>query len=181
MSDDAPAQQGPPRWPGDRRGPWLPGNTVAHTAALTHGARSARELQPVAAVLAAELVASARWTASEAFATTVASWAYSEAQLLRLRGYLDEHGLLDDDGEERPAARLLDRVEGRLAKLRDQLGLTPAALGKLLATAASVAGATGDAESLTSLQAEGRRILASRLTTPDDTPAQADEEAPTDG
>jgi hypothetical protein len=64
----------------------------------------------------------------------VASWSWAEAQATVLRAWLDEHGLVDDEAQPRPAVRMLEGVEGRLAGLRAQLGLTPLALGKLLAT-----------------------------------------------
>lgn len=156
---------------------WAPFE-VGNDAALVHGARSPRRIAPLAGPLLEQLPKVAPWTASPAFAGARASWAEAEAQAALLRSYLDEHGLLDDDGEERPAARLLDRVEGRLAKLRDQLGLTPAALGGLLRTAAQVATATGDTGSVEALGREGARILASRLTSPPD-PAELDAGTPT--
>lgn len=166
MSDGTEVER--PRVGGPARGySWRtawPGNDLA----LEHGAHSPRRVQPIADELHAQLVAEAPWTASTAFAGTVRSWAWAEGQAVLLRRWIDEHGLLDDEGEERSAARLLDRVEGRLSKLRDQLGLNPQALGRLLATAADVAHATGDTETLASLQAEGRKILDTREVTTDD-------------
>lgn len=145
-------------WPPFERG---------HTLSLRHGAFSSRQVQPMADAFTAELRATAAWASSPAFRGTVESWAWAESQAHLLRKYLDDQGHLDAEGEELPAVRTLDRVEGRLAKLRDQLGLTPAALAKLLATAAAVATATGDHQSLPALQAEGRRILDSRFGAPD--------------
>ncbi len=133
-----------------------------NTAALTHGAWSPRTVQPIADEVFAHFVAVAPWVTSPAFEGTVRSLAWAEAQARLLRADIDAHGIYDDEGEERAAVRTLDRIEGRLAKLRDQLGLTPAALGKLLATAATVAAATGDAASVEALQAEGRALLDAR-------------------
>jgi hypothetical protein len=76
-----------------------------------------------------------------------------------LRAYLDEHGLVDDDGQPRNAAGMLERVEGRLAGLRAQLGLTPLALGKLLATLSQVDGDKG-AEGLEALRRAGAELRA---------------------
>ncbi len=135
-----------------------------NTAALTAGHNSPRKVQPIADALTDEITSAAPWCASPAFRGAVGSWAWSEAQATLLRAYVEEHGMIDDEGEERPAVRTLDRVEGRLAKLRDQLGLSPAALGKLMQSAASVAATTGDQASVDALRAEGSRILASRLT-----------------
>lgn len=140
-------------WP-----PFAPG----HTLTLAHGARSPRTVQPLADRYAGALAESAPWTAAPAFAGAVASWAWGEAQAALLRAWLDEHALLDDDGRERPAAEQLAKVEGRLVKLRDALGLTPRALGQLLASAASVASTTADVEGLDALRATGRRLLAAR-------------------
>jgi hypothetical protein len=144
-------------WP-----PFGPGNTVG----LRHGANSTRMIAPIARALAEDLAAQAPWTASAGFVGVVASWAWAEAQAALLRGWIDEHGMLDDAGEDTGAVKALDRVERRLDKARDALGLSPQALGRLLQTAASVATATGDTESLASLREEGRRILAARNETP---------------
>ncbi|MCU1451933.1 MAG: hypothetical protein JWN46_79 [Acidimicrobiales bacterium] len=144
-------------------------------AALVHGAWSRRRTAPIEAAALDHLAAAAPWTASDAFAGARASWAHAEAQAELLRADLDKHGMFDDEGEERAAVRSLDRVEGRLAKLREALGLTPRALGQLLATAASVATATGDAASLEALKAEGRKVLAARLDTTNDHDEDEDE------
>jgi hypothetical protein len=94
-----------------------------------------------------------------AFAGSVASWAHAEAQAYVLRQYLDEHGLVDGEGQPRPAAGLLERVEGRLAGLRAQLGLTPLALGKLLATLSQVDAGKGE-EGLEALRRAGAELRA---------------------
>ncbi len=143
-------------WP-----PFEPGNFVAEH----HGARSNRRVQPIAERLAGGLAVIAPWTASPSFAGAVASWAWAEAQVLLLRRHIDEVGLIDGDGPP-PALASLDKVESRLLKLRDSLGLTPLSLGRLLSSAASVASATHDGASLDALKNEGKRILAAR-TEPD--------------
>jgi hypothetical protein len=165
-------------WP-----PFAPGNDIGprfdegNDAALTHGAWSARKVQPLADQLHASLERIAPWTTSEAFAGTVQSWAWAEGQASILRDYVDQHGHFDSDGVERPAVRTLDRIEVRLDKLRDALGLTPKALTKLLANAAELATATGNHEGLASVEAEGRRILAARFGEPSP-PAPADHGPP---
>lgn len=159
--------QGPAR--GYSWAPFAPGNEVT----LRHGAHSPRTIQPLAELFASSLLEVAPWAASPAFAGAVQSWAWAEAQAQVLRAWITEHDLVDvgEDGATEPAAfRMLDRVEGRLAKLREGLGLTPLSLGKLMAAAATVAAATGDTESLRALHDEGRRILASRITEPDPDP-----------
>jgi hypothetical protein len=137
-------------WP-----PFEPGNL----AALRHGARSPRTLAPIADQLAAGLGQVAPWTAAVSFQGTVASWAWAEAQAHVLRAWLDEHGLVDDDDQPRPATRMLEGVEGRLAGLRAQLGLTPLALGRLLATLSQVDGDKGS-QGLEALRRAGAELRA---------------------
>jgi hypothetical protein len=148
-----PGHGGPARgysWP-----PFRPGNL----AALRHGARSPRILAPIADQLAAGLAHVAPWTSAALFQGAVASWSWAEAQAVVLRAYLDEHGLVDDDDQPRPATGMLERVEARLAGLRGQLGLTPVALGKLLATLSQVDGDRG-AEGLEALRRAGAELRA---------------------
>jgi hypothetical protein len=137
-------------WP-----PFQPGNL----AALRHGARSPRILAPIADQLAAGLALFAPWTSAESFQGTVASWSWAEAQAVVLRAWLDEHGLVDDDDQPRPAVGMLERVETRLAALRGQLGLTPLALGKLLATLSQVDGDKGS-QGLDALRRAGAELRA---------------------
>jgi hypothetical protein len=150
---------GGPGHGGPRRGyswpPFEPGNL----AALKHGARSPRILAPIAEQLGAGLAQVAPWTSAASFQGTVASWSWAEAQAVVLRAWLDEHALVDDDGQPRPAAGMLERVEGRLAGLRGQLGLAPLALGKLLATLSQVDGDKG-AEGLEALRRAGAELRA---------------------
>lgn len=124
---------------------------------MRHGAKSPRMLQPVADRLAAGLGEVAPWTSAPVFAGSVSSWAYAEAQAYLLRRWLDEHGQVDEEGEPRPAAAMLERVEGRLAGLRGQLGLTPLSLGKLLATLSQVDSERGQ-EGLEALRAAGAEL-----------------------
>jgi hypothetical protein len=137
-------------WP-----PFEPGNT----AALKHGAHSARKVAPLADALRESLAASAPWTTAPAFAAAVESWSWAEAQCHLLRAWIDEHGILTAEGEPRPAATELRLLEGRAQKLRAELGLGPMALGKLLRTLGEidVAGAAGGLEAM---RAAGREVLA---------------------
>jgi hypothetical protein len=148
-----PGHGGPARgysWP-----PFQPGNL----AALRHGARSPRILAPIADQLAVGLAQVAPWTSASSFQGTVASWSWAEAQAVVLRAYLDDCGLVDDDSQPRPAAGMLERVEIRLAGLRGQLGLTPLALGKLLATFSQVDGDKGS-QGLEALRRVGAELRA---------------------
>lgn len=114
--------------------PFETGNLVA----LKAGDRSPRIVAPLAATIAAELAEAAPWTTGSAFARTVESWAWSEAQCQLLRRWLDEHGLLDDDGVPRAASNRLDKLEGRAASLRAELGLSPLALARLLSSMSGI-------------------------------------------
>jgi hypothetical protein len=138
--------------------PFQPG----HTLSLRHGAWSKRSVAPLAERIAADLASAAPWTRSPAFASTIASWSWAEAQATLLRAWLDAHGHLDDEGVPRPATLMLDRVESRAAKLRSELGLSPISLGSLMTKAATVASALHDTDVLEALRAEGARLLAAR-------------------
>lgn len=141
------------------RPPFEPGNDVA----VTHGALSPRRVAPLAAAAVERLRAVAPWAADRpAFLGSVESLAWCEAQLELVRAYLDDVGLLDGDGQPRAVCNLLDRLEGRAARLRDALGLSPMALAKLLGTLATVAVAGHDDDGLAHLKAEGRRIIEAR-------------------
>jgi hypothetical protein len=107
--------------------------------------------------MAAELVAAAPWCDRAAYRPTVAAWCRVEAQLHILTRWLDEHGLLDEEGRPRPATNLADRLEGRAARLRAELGLTPMSQSRLLLNVAAVEG--GQAGTLDVLLAEGRQAL----------------------
>lgn len=116
-------------WP-----PFEPGNVVA----LKAGDGSPRIVAPLAAAKHDQLVAVAPWTAGDAFAATRQAWAWVEAQCDLLRRWLDEHGLLDDDGVPRPASVRLDKLERRAQSLRAELGLSPLALARLMATIGTI-------------------------------------------
>lgn len=154
---------GPPayRWP-----PFAPGNTLGrrfesgNDAALKHGATSPDRLRPLAERIVAELSVDAPWTARAPYVATVAAWAWAEAQACLLRVYLDEQGLVDNDGTPRPATALLDQVERRAANLRGELGLSPLALAKLLAAFGTATAAGGDdGGALDKLKAQGAKFI----------------------
>lgn len=139
--------------------PYEPGNL----AAAKHLAYSERTIRPIADALASELPRVAPWTNREAYAPTIAAWAASEAQLRLVDAWIDEHGPLDEDGVPRPANTLRDRLEGRAGKLREQLGLTPMSLARLLrAFAAAPPDHEAASSALDDLRAEGRKALEAR-------------------
>ncbi len=143
--------------------PFQPGNT----AALAHGATSPGCLRPIAERLAAEVVVVVPWCGRPAFSAAVQSWAWTEAQLILLRAWLDANGFVDADGNPRPAVSFLAKLEGRAEKQRGELGISPMSLARLLATLAGLtageraasAGAGVD-DLVAQLAAEGRAALA---------------------
>lgn len=141
-----------------RPGPWSrPPFERDNVAALHHGARSARTVQPIADEIAAQLAEIAPWASLPAFGAAVAAWSYTEAQAVLLRRWIDEHGVFDSDGVPVPAMSSLDRTEARAARLRGELGLTPLAWSRLLATLGS-ADPARSAAALDALKATGREL-----------------------
>lgn len=140
------------------------GNNPGWLASLHHGARSPNVLAPLADQIEAEVRQDAPWVNRAAFAGSVRSYAYAEAELTLRRAWIDQHGLVDEEGNPRPGTERLERAEARAAKLRDQLGLNPLGYARLIAT---VAGAIGpiQEDALEALRAEGRAILAARDST----------------
>jgi hypothetical protein len=137
--------------------PFAPGNTVT----LQHGAYSPRTWKPLADQIAAELPDVAPWCCRPAYGSAVAAWSRTEAQIVLLMGWLDEHGPLDDEGVPRPATGLLATLERQAQSLRAELGLTPLALAKLLGALTSAPAGTDD-QALERLRAEGRQLVEAR-------------------
>ena len=125
----------------------------------------ARKVRPLAEQIARMLPEVAPWTARPAFEDALRSLAWAEAQVVLLRGWIDEHGILGADGQAQPAVRLLQRLETQASTLRAELGLTPQALARLLGSLATVATAGDDNAGLAALKAEGQRIVAARQAT----------------
>jgi hypothetical protein len=142
---------------GDARGyswaPFQPG----HTVTLKHGAHSPRVVGPLAESLRARLAETAPWTAAPAYEAAVGAWSWCEAQCQILRGWLDEHGLLNDEGAPRAASGRLDRLEVRAANLRAQLGLDPQSMVRLLGGLSSIDAASAE-DGLEALKSAGRNI-----------------------
>src|ERR1700729_2556598 len=98
-------------WP-----PFEPDNRAAEK----HGAHSERQWRPLADQLAAEARDSAPWLTRPAFQRALQAWAVTEAKVTLVDAWLDEHGLLDDDGLPFPANALSDRLHARAITLRSQ-------------------------------------------------------------
>lgn len=136
-----------------------------HRLSLRHGADSPRIVQPVADKLARWLIREAPWCGQPAFGASVAAWAWAEAQAVLLRGWVDEQGVIDADGKPLPALAALERAEGRAARLRGELALSPSAWTKLVKSLSS-ADHEAAARGLEALKATGRE-LTRKMTLPE--------------
>jgi hypothetical protein len=135
---------------------WAP-FTAGHELSLKHGADSERRWRPVAERLAADLLAERPWLADHR--RTVDAWARVEAQARLIGDWLDTHGLLDDEGEPRPASNRLDRLEARAQSLRADLAEPPLAMARLLGTLTDTAVTAGRVDAVTDLAAQGARFV----------------------
>jgi hypothetical protein len=139
--------------------------TARELRRITPRGAFARRVRPIAEEIAWRLPQVAPWTARPAFAGALQSLAWVEAQVVLLRRWIDEHGILGDDGQPQAAVTLLHGLEARASTLRDELGLTPQSLARLLSSLATVATAGADNGGLAALHAEGQRIDAARHAT----------------
>lgn len=105
--------------------PFGPGNEVA----VKHGAWSPRRVDPLATEMVAT-VADATWL-RPADRPALWSWARCEARIQLVVEWLEAKGDLSDDGEVRPAADLLTRLEAQASGLRARLGLDPLSRARL--------------------------------------------------
>lgn len=117
---------------GPARGYSWPAFESGNTAAVTHGAKSPALVEPLAAELAAGVVALAPWLAAPEFVHAVRAWGRAEARCELLDRWLAERGPLDEDGKPRPAAEFLIRAERLAGELRRSLGLDPASRARLM-------------------------------------------------
>lgn len=111
-------------------------------AAVKHGATSPRMVDPLAASLRDEVLATAEadgmpWIATAAFRPALESWARHEAKVILLERFLhakaeegNAGGLLIGE-DVRPAADLLLKFEKAAANSRARLGLDPVAAARL--------------------------------------------------
>jgi hypothetical protein len=155
--------QAPPevaaRYRGKRGYSWPqaePGNTLA----VKHGATSPRQVEPLAAELVATTLAAAPFLAEPSFQPAVQAWARAEARCALLATYFDEHGLLDAQGNPRPATKLMTSLESLALKLRTRLGLDAASRAGIESSLTSTAVSRAALE--TALSA-GQAILRERL------------------
>ncbi len=143
-------------WPPFERG---------NRAAVKHGVFAADRSETIAKeveTVAERVAADYPWTG--AYGDERRAYARALADERAVRAYLDEVGHLDENHQERPAVRVLERFSARAARCRSALGLSPTAHARLLVMVAEVVrlhpGRTGPLEdSLDSLLAEGRAAL----------------------
>ena len=116
-----------------QRPPFEKGNTLS----LQHGAHSDRKIAPIAQAWVDAALAECPYLRDASYTPALTSWARFEAKCDLLHDWIDEHGLLDDNGNATPAAKLLPVYEGRAASLRATLGMDPISRAKLQRDAAA--------------------------------------------
>ena len=135
---------------------WAP-FTEGNKAAVTHGAYSVEVYGEVARELVTGVLADRPQLGR--YRTAVAAWADVEAKCLVIREWLEDRGMLEDDGKVRPAVDLLLKLEGRADKARQRLGLDPRADAELARSTAEAHHAAAD---LDAVRAAGREALRAR-------------------
>lgn len=156
------------------RGYSWPPFEAGNEAALTHGAYSPRRVNPRAAEIRERLLAEAPWLAPPAFARSVDALARAEARVELLAEFIDEHGLLDDDGQPRSALAALEKAEKAAERLRSTMGLSPTSWAGLYRT---LAAQTEEATTggLAALKRTGAQIIEATTTRPAEITAGDDE------
>ena len=121
-----------------RRYSWEP-FTPGHTKSLKHGAWSPRRVDPLATELLDAVIADASAPGSSivyltepAYRPALVAWARVEARVQLVSTWLADHeGDIDDEGNVRPAADLLTKLDAQALKHRERLGLDPLARARL--------------------------------------------------
>lgn len=144
---------------GEARGYSWPAFAEGNTAGQRHGAHSKRALRPLVDQLITSLQATAPWTSAPVFAPTVQAWAWAEAAAISYRGWFDDHGLYDENDDETPGDARWDRAERSAARLRAELGLSPASLTRLLSGLSSI-DAPAAQSGLEAMKAAGAQLRA---------------------
>ena len=124
--------------------PFKPGNDVGqqfqpgHELSTIHGGYSPRKYDPLARELVVDLVALAAaipelgYLAEPQYRLALWAWARTEARVQLVHEWLiDQGGDLDDDGEVRAAANLLNQLETSAERKRARLGLDPLSRAQL--------------------------------------------------
>jgi hypothetical protein len=134
-----------------------PGNLLA----IRHGAATQKVFAPLARQLAAGLAKACPDLGDVRYAASVTRWAEAEAQesllVFELDRVVEAEGVTSERAEQ--VQRSLDRVRGRSARLRADLGLTPRGHIELVAGRASAEHTLVD---LDEIRRKGRRALEAR-------------------
>lgn len=105
----------------------------ARELSTTHGAWSARVVEPLAESMVSNALESAPFLRDPSYRPQLMSWARLAARADLISRWLDDHGGdLDADGEVRPAANHLVRLQRAEMQAASKLGMNPAARASLL-------------------------------------------------
>lgn len=107
--------------------PFKPGNTVA----MTHGARSARVIEPMAAEIANATIEVNPHLQEDRYREAVLEYARLVAKVERLEEWLDRNGQLDSDGKVRGASDYALKLRKTMSNQAERLGLTPLSAARL--------------------------------------------------
>jgi hypothetical protein len=141
----------PPRGLTRTHPPFQEGNLVA----VRHGAFSEAIVASAASDIVCAAIEAVPRLAAPEYRAAVTAWGRAEARCLLVEKFLEEHGLLDEDGRPRPAADLALRVERQAADARSRLGLDPMSRVKL---EQALAASAKDRLDIQAELAEGRRL-----------------------
>lgn len=159
MSGDKVENFGPPRYPGDTRPPFAPGNL----AGVRSGAWSPRLIAETVEELRPDLqsiVDAAPWIAA-LDRHALEDYLLDRARLARLESWLAEKGERDDKGNLRERdLREVSTLRRRCMDHRARLGLDPLSRVRLERDVA--VGAAYQEHAIDALKAEGRRVVESR-------------------
>ena len=134
-------------WP---KNPFPTGNTTSRT----HGVWSDRRINPQAVELTHTLLVVRPDLA--AYPETVWAWARAEARCLLLEEWLEDHPLVEEDGNVAPVTRYVSQFERLAADLRAKLGLDPKSEAELASSRPQATLHTFDIEEL---RARGREVM----------------------
>lgn len=110
-----------------RHPPFGAGNQLARK----HGAHSKDAVSSAAGKFKDRLLEERPWLENKNFEDAIEAFARNRARIELISAWLDEHGLFSQEGQPRPAAEYLLRLERLGIELLDRLGLTPSAAARL--------------------------------------------------
>lgn len=152
----------PPDYKGDPEKDWRPTRGYSweqakpgNFLALRHGAYSPRKVDPLAKEIEEALLGSGpQFLTDPSYAPALWALARSEARIQLLSEYLEEHGLLEEDGRPRAAVDAVYKFERLASEQRARLGLDPLSRVRI---ERDLAGGARDFN-IAQAMAEGRRI-----------------------